>query len=352
MTLPAPTAEFQVRFLRDLQRILEEGQFTATYKFALVHALADLAVQRGDDSGDPLRLPVKLIAERFVELYWRQVAPWPGAGGAVVLAQNTGRQAEIVRRVREARTGYDGRVDGLRRAGAVWQGLTAEVQRIVRKMPLWKLQVVGKETHTFLYPHELVGSGANAAITLEPGIAFCFRTFHPLVLDLVQSAWVRFIRRLNPRVLGETKELGEFLFGAPRASLSTLRDPLKEIQDDLCFYCARGLGARFHVDHFIPWSRYPVDLGHNFVLAHDGCNAAKAHHLAAESHLKAWVVRNRKYSYELGRLFDNAGFAHDAGVSNGVTRWAYQQVAERRGLVWLQGGSFKPLDPGWEGMLG
>ena len=31
-----------------------------------------------------------------------------------------------------------------------------------------------------------------------------------------------------------------------------------------------------HIDHFIPWPRYPIDLGHNFVLAHAGCSSAKA----------------------------------------------------------------------------
>jgi hypothetical protein len=76
-----PSARDQVRFLRNLQRILEEGQFTASYKFALVHALADLPVQMGDDGGGELRLPVRAIAERFVELYWRQAAPWPAPSG-------------------------------------------------------------------------------------------------------------------------------------------------------------------------------------------------------------------------------------------------------------------------------
>jgi hypothetical protein len=37
------------------------------------------------------------------------------------------------------------------------------------------------------------------------------------------------------------------------------------------------------VDHFIPWSRYPADLGHNFVLAHDRCINAKSDYLAAYS---------------------------------------------------------------------
>ena len=43
MTWPPPTPDEQVRFLRNVQRLLAEGQFTASYKFALVHALADLA---------------------------------------------------------------------------------------------------------------------------------------------------------------------------------------------------------------------------------------------------------------------------------------------------------------------
>jgi hypothetical protein len=44
MTWAAPTPEEQVQFLRNVQRLLAEGLFTASYKFALVHALADLAV--------------------------------------------------------------------------------------------------------------------------------------------------------------------------------------------------------------------------------------------------------------------------------------------------------------------
>jgi hypothetical protein len=44
MTRPIPTPEEQVQFLRNIQRLLAEGPFVASYKFALVHALADLAV--------------------------------------------------------------------------------------------------------------------------------------------------------------------------------------------------------------------------------------------------------------------------------------------------------------------
>ena len=43
MTWAIPTPEDQVQFLRNMQRLLAEGLFVASYKFALVHALADLA---------------------------------------------------------------------------------------------------------------------------------------------------------------------------------------------------------------------------------------------------------------------------------------------------------------------
>jgi len=46
-----PTAEAQVTFLTRVQRLLDEGVFVSTYKLALLMALLDLAVERGDDSG-------------------------------------------------------------------------------------------------------------------------------------------------------------------------------------------------------------------------------------------------------------------------------------------------------------
>jgi hypothetical protein len=38
-----PTETDQLQFLKNIQRLLNEGSFVASYKFALLHALADLA---------------------------------------------------------------------------------------------------------------------------------------------------------------------------------------------------------------------------------------------------------------------------------------------------------------------
>lgn len=73
--MSTPSAEAQLEFLTSLQRLLAEGQFTATYKYALLLALADIAVESGDESGSPLAIPTKSLAEKFIQYYWRQVVP-------------------------------------------------------------------------------------------------------------------------------------------------------------------------------------------------------------------------------------------------------------------------------------
>jgi hypothetical protein len=98
-----PSAEDQLQFLTKLQRVFAEGDFTATYKFALLISLADLAVELGADDGRELMLSHRQIGERFVNLYWRQAVPYgTGRVGTVpgVLVQNNGTQAAVVAAVR------------------------------------------------------------------------------------------------------------------------------------------------------------------------------------------------------------------------------------------------------------
>ena len=62
-----PTSDEQIRFMVNIQRLLDEGLFTASYKFALLLALAVLSIEQGDDSGEPLELTTDTIAEKFVQ---------------------------------------------------------------------------------------------------------------------------------------------------------------------------------------------------------------------------------------------------------------------------------------------
>src|SRR5271168_349282 len=101
-----PTADEQIGFLVKLQRLFDEGLFVASYKFALLLSLADLSVERGDDSGKALQLPIDEIAEKFARYYWRQTVPYATARDARILRQNTGKQAAVVNVLRKARAQY------------------------------------------------------------------------------------------------------------------------------------------------------------------------------------------------------------------------------------------------------
>lgn len=343
-----PSPEFQVQFLLTLQRLLAEGSFVATYKFALLHALADLALLEGDDTGAALPLSTQAISARMAELYWRQAAPYSaGTHRHEVLRHATGSQAAILNELLAARAGAEGSLARFRKNPRAWRTLVAKVDRVVRQMPLWKLQTVGTERLDFLYDNV---DGATS-VELKPGIAWCLRAYHGLVTELVRGAWVRFLRRHNPGLDGGA-DLGAFLFGSERADLSAYVPVLREVQGGACFYCAQSLrceGAA--VDHFVPWARYPVDLGHNFVLAHAVCNGRKSDLLAAETHLERWVVRNERSGAALGAAFAELGLPADLAASRGVARWAYAQTARARGQVWRRGVELEHLSGAWAELL-
>lgn len=342
--VPAP--EFQLEFLDFIQRILDDGSFVATYKFALLMALADLSVEKGDDSAQPLELPVSSIAEKFIQYYARQTVPYPAGDNERLLSQNTGAQAKIVNLVAEAQAPYvtaQKPVPVARLTGS--PDLVREVAGTVATMPLWKLQVINKTPQPFLYAQ--VGKGRT--ITLNPGIAYCFRRFHGFVTRLAQDGWIRHVRRVpaNGELLGERTDLAEFLFGSSRKSLVEYRKVLAELQGPACFYCG-GRRQETDVDHFIPWSWYSLDLGHNFVLTCRACNAAKGDSLAALRHLENWARRNDDHGWDLTEAFRERGLACNLSATRTVGIWAYRRLEAAQGVAWVRGRSTEALPAAWQ----
>ena len=228
-----------------------------------------------------------------------------------------------------------------------WKSLLGEVNATVCVMPLWKLQTVGDERLDFLYDN--LDSGKT--ITLKPGAAYCLRAFYGLLRDLIQGAWVRFVQKLNSLRLGNITDLGTFLFGHECNALDSYRGPLMEVQGGDCFYCRKPLSRQVEVDHFIPWSRYPTDLGHNFVLSHSQCNNSKSDHLAAEEHLAAWTERAKAHGDRLDELLTRAELPHDLPASIRIAQWAYEQTEKSQGQVWVEKKLLRHLGPGWRGLL-
>lgn len=346
-----PTDEAQVQFLLHLQRLLNEGHFTATYKYALLLALADIAVEFGDDSGAPLLVPVPRIAQKYIAYYWRQAVqyfPQIGQPG-VILQQNTDRQAAIVAAIAEVRNKY-GTIVNLQRNQEDWNRLVKRVAGYFWQQPLWRLQRIGDHVLDFLYENRPIGARVSD-IELRPGVAFCLRRFHPLLTQMVRNDWLTYIRKVNSRELGAASDLGEFLFGSARADLSEIRPTLIRLQGGRCFYCRQDLVGAGDVDHFIPWSRYPVDLGHNFVVAHSSCNLAKGSMLAAEEHLDRWTQRNLSVGSEIAETCGRTGMMHDLPTSLRIAAWAYEQTAASGGLLWLAHAALTTITDRWREIL-
>ena len=344
MQIPAPSD--QIKFLTNFQRLLAEGLFTATYKYALLSALADLCVEHGDDSGDSWTVSLFELSGKLVDYYWRHATPYTGSGSSQILRQNTGKQARILTLVSEARDRYGPSLANMMRNESAWKRLALSVVPTLRDQPLWRLQVLGNEKLDFLY-----GPAGGEHIELRPGVCFCFRQFFPLVQDLVRAAWMRDVRRLNGDLMGETTDLSDFLFGAERAALTVARPVLMELQHGKCFYCSAALHeASAEVDHFVPWSRYSADLAHNLVLADRRCNNQKRDRIAHDNHLAKWAERNRQYGDDLVDVLASR-LVCDLASANSVARWSYSQTEASDGLTWVSGNTMIPLSPGWRGCL-
>ena len=224
------TPEAQLEFLNNLQRILNEGAFVATYKYALIRVLADFSIERTPAPDGTLVLPLEDLAERFIEVYWRQAAPFRHRRA---LVQAYGNQAALITRIVAIRETV-GKLSEARRMPR-WRSLVRSTKTLLLQQPLWRLQRVGNELLECFYPNRLV----DGAIVLKPGVAACFAAQLPVVQALVQLAWLRMVQQVpvNRELIGQGGDIAEFLFGADRGALIRLAGGLMEIQRGACFYC-------------------------------------------------------------------------------------------------------------------
>lgn len=348
---PPPCAEAQLTFLGKMQRLFAEGDFTATYKFALLISLADLAVEVGADDGDALSLTTRQIAERFTQLYWRQATPYgngrPGTSPAV-LVQNTGPgQAAVVSALSAFRASCSAATPDLARVHVGYKALVSSVAQTVSAQPLTYLQNFGGITDDFLY--ERPGPGQ---VRLRPGVSYCLRRFHPLVQQLSRAHWVSHVKgnRRNHGVLGDSDDLEDFLFCASRQSLLLMGAGLRKIDGGACFYCGHAF-ASADVDHFIPFSLYSRDLAHNFVLAHPACNRSKSDALAARPHLERWLERLVRRSDAIAEVGREAGMVADTAASRQVAGWGYTIALQSGGHAWLAASQYVPIDSSYRALL-
>lgn len=322
----------QIEFIRYLQRLMQEGDFSSTYKFAFLHALADICIETPCPNHASLKISLDDIVDKFLMLYWRHARPFGISDNDNTLRQNTGSQSKIITDIQNLQR--DGFVNIARaKYSDQWQRIHKNTLRTLKEGPLWRLQILSKTADCYLYPHI---KGRNY-IELNPGIADCFREFHDLVTQFARQGWLEKVTKIqqNQSIIGAAGELSEFLFGKSRNSLQPALPVLKDIQKNRCFYCNKPLGNSAEVDHFIPYSKYHNDLGHNFVLAHRACNQNKRDYLAAPQHRDNWIEQNLVIHEHTIHNELSPYFSCDAKRSAHVTTWAYDIAVTNNNKFWM-----------------
>lgn len=95
-----------------------------------------------------------------------------------------------------------------------------------------------------------------------------------------------------------------------------------------------------------------MDLGHNLVLAHGGCNAAKRDFLAHPAHLDRWQRSHIERADELARRFDARLLAYDLDRTRAIAWWAYEHGELTGAHVWLREKRLERLRPDWRMAFG
>jgi HNH endonuclease len=342
--------------------VLDQGSFSATYKYALFMAILDLTIEKTTAGGPPTSLTTRELAEEIVELYWPHASPYEPVRR--ILRQGGGHadhQAEVLRAIARFRQEVAGAPEELQHRARLaqpkkYEQLVRFVEWKLIEMPIPRLQVMGGDEDRFLYeyswdqlitraPVSAYQDGTPGAfdnrLLLKPGVAEHLVRLNGVLRPIVQREWAVMVAWLNglPEATLET-----FLFGADRIPLDSVRQPLRDLQSNRCFYCDGRIAGACEVDHFIPWARYPDNGLDNLVAAHDRCNNNKRDFLAAADHLERWRQRARDHGDLLADLAVRLRWERNSDRSRGVASALYGRLPAGARL-WRAGSDFEVADP-------
>jgi 5-methylcytosine-specific restriction endonuclease McrA len=351
---PAPDRG-ALAFAEKLLTVLAYGRKSATYKYAVLLGLVDLCHEQSTAEGTPPRsVPVAQLAEKVIELCWQHTLPFPDGAREAPRQNSGGRQMEILQRIqdfreRETRDATASRTRSRRRSPEAWARLVADVEWKLAEMPLPKFQRVGDRLDPFVY---WIGWGdavrrseylaGDRCLHFVGDAADHLVRLGVLLRPFVQREWARLVAQFNRESFPEA-DLESYLFGADRASSAALREPLREMQGGLCFYCGERLDSRFEVDHFVPWARHPDDGIENLVAADAGCNRAKRDHLAAADHVDGWVRRLGDRKEALAEIARDAQWESHPERTRNVARSIYTRLPDDA-MLWKLGTELVALD--------
>jgi 5-methylcytosine-specific restriction endonuclease McrA len=309
-----------IALLERIQRLLRESSYTTTYKFAVLRALCDIAIESPQNTEV---IHLERLAERVIELYWKQVRLFdiPGSSGAVMLSQSSmpNGKAAALTLVDDWVKAEHGRLSNAHTSGRM-RDYRRLMTAALKKDVLRRLQPVDEPKFLYEWP------AVKGELRICVGTFAAMRRFHGLLVDLIESEWARWVERRNTSIRG-TDALREHLFGGERENLRAVVEPLLELQHGMCFYDNRKRirPDSADVDHFIPWSLARNNSIGNLVLARSSFNSAKGDRLAPVADRARWEARNVDRAPQLQRIATNAGLQWAPEATLQIANWAYRR---------------------------
>jgi 5-methylcytosine-specific restriction endonuclease McrA len=331
--------------------LLDQAAVATTYKYALVLAFIDACLDGTDGAGQPPdRIEVRRLAEHVLTLYWPHTDPYPDTGD--VLRQSGTGQAELLTQIRRFRAADPSVRSTLAAAryGDGYERLLATATWKLAEMPLPRLQRIGQVSDRFLYElgwdetitrRAFERPGFDRTVHLRPDVGRELIRLAPLLRPLIERLWASRVIVYNRLPEGR---LDDFLFRRARLDAVRLRLALFELQDGRCFYTDRPIRpAAADVDHFIPWSRSPLNAIENLVVADRRINNNKRDHLAAAKHVERWQARNCALEHELAGVARANRWETAPSQSVGVARALYLVLGSTN-LLWSAPDTFERAD--------
>jgi hypothetical protein len=314
MSTADPNQLDPIGFAQKVLALLDTGVLTTTYKLATLTAIVDLCAETAAAPDAAVTLSARTIGYRVFETLWSQAIPFATVDGRErylrhgTLSDDKPDLVVKIARFRElCGLGRRVRPEAAREVDSIGvDRLVDEAVTTVIRMPLPKLQrlpiggrvVEDRFLYDYSWPDEVSASRVRRPefddrVLMRAGVASLFARLGPLIRPAIQQRWVDFVA-LRSRDLVDHHDVHEFLFGASRIDLTSIRNDLTDLQAGACFYCGGALATRTtEIDHFIAWSRHPDNGLDNLVAAHGSCNNYKRDSLAALEHLERWLARFR-----------------------------------------------------------
>ena len=376
-------SEGAIGFATRLLELVQRGGKTASYKYALLVALIELALEaRGQGVLGSAMFTTRAIAERMLALYWPQTGRYAlGEQVFAPLEQMGGGRRSLVDRIAELRALDERETSTPNRARLAfpseYRELLDQIEIVLIRYPLRLLQRLDAEHVDLIYqpwnqefaesvirryqrqfadgglasdsppraadsdsppraadsdsPPRAADSDFDNRVILFPGVHGWLAELAPLLLPLIRREWARLVAQRNR--LPEA-ELETFLFAPKREQLGELRPELERMQDQQCFYCRNPLDRASQVDHFLAWSRCGASSIENLVVAHQACNNDKSDYLVAARHLERWGQRLGERRDDLAELAYAHRWPSEPARVRALVRSSYAELAGETRL-WL-----------------